>query len=116
MRVVFDTNVVVSAFLSPTGAPAQVLSAWERQIIELVVSEALLEEYQRVLLYERVASRHQMAPDDVAEIIEGFRQFALVVEPQETLAVITEDPADNALHAMPGATTTLADYIFLNML
>ncbi|MBI2321483.1 MAG: putative toxin-antitoxin system toxin component, PIN family, partial [Chloroflexi bacterium] len=65
-----DTNVVVSAFLSPAGAPAQVVSAWERQAVELVVSEVLLQEYQRVLLYERVAIRHQMAPEDVAEIIE----------------------------------------------
>ncbi|MBI4504907.1 MAG: putative toxin-antitoxin system toxin component, PIN family [Chloroflexi bacterium] len=104
-----DTNVVVSAFLSPAGAPAQVVSAWERQAVELVVSEVLLQEYQRVLLYERVAIRHQMAPEDVAEIIEGFRQFALVVEPQETLAVITEDPTDNRV--LECAVAGAADYI-----
>ncbi|MCL4531595.1 MAG: putative toxin-antitoxin system toxin component, PIN family, partial [Actinobacteria bacterium] len=57
MRVVLDTNVVVSAFLSPTGTPAQILARWENQEFDLIISEPLLREYQRALNYERVEER-----------------------------------------------------------
>lgn len=95
MRVVLDTNVVISALLSAAGAPARVLELWRHQDLEVVVSEPLLAEYQRALLYERVASRHRMASSAVAEVIEGFRQFAILVTPEETVSAIQEDPQDN---------------------
>ena len=93
MRVVLDTNVVVSAFLSPTGTPAQILARWENQEFDLIISEPLLREYQRALNYERVATRHRMTPGEVEEVIEGFRQFALLVEPTTALD-LPEDPDD----------------------
>ena len=93
MRVVLDTNVVVSAFLSPTGTPAQILARWENQAFDLVASKPLLLEYQRALNYHRVAARHGMSPEEVEEIVEGFREFALLVEPAETLE-LPGDPDD----------------------
>lgn len=95
MRVVLDTNVVVSAFLSTAGAPARVLDLWRRQDFQVVVSEPLLEEYRRALLYERVASRHGMGVSDITEVVEGFREFAVLVTPGETISAIQEDPQDN---------------------
>ncbi|MBI4494876.1 MAG: putative toxin-antitoxin system toxin component, PIN family [Chloroflexi bacterium] len=93
--MVIDTNVLVSRYLSPAGSPARVFARWEQHAFTLVVSEPLLAEYQRVLLYERIAARHRMAPTEVAEVIEEFRGFAYVVEPQETVTVISADPPDN---------------------
>lgn len=95
MRVVLDTNIVVSALLSPSGAPAKVLAGWEGQLFDLVVSEPLLAEYRRALLYRRVTERLGMSPADVDEIVQGFRQFAFLVEPQEVVTVVEDDPEDN---------------------
>ncbi len=95
MRVVVDTNVVVSTFLSPTGAPAGVLAHWQNQSFEWVVSDLLLREYHRALLYDRVAARHGMSTEEVAEVVMELRRFALVVEPQKNLAIIREDPDDD---------------------
>lgn len=109
MKAAADTNVLVSAVLSPAGVRAQVIKAWENQQFELVVSEAILEEYQKALNYREVASRHGLNPTEVADIIADLRQFATLVEPTETLQVISADPADDKFleYALAGQ----ADYI-----
>ena len=48
MRVILDTNVLISALLSPAGAPAQLLDAWERGAVALVACEALIAEVREV--------------------------------------------------------------------
>lgn len=109
MRVVLDTSVIVSAFLTPSGPRAQLLQGWQRQQYEPLVSEAILAEYQRALMYEEVATRHGMSAEEVAEVIEGLRSFAVVVEPTERLAVIREDPGDDKF--LECAVTGGAEYV-----
>ena len=47
MRIVLDTNVWVSALISPAGTPAALMRKLEDHI--LITSEDMLEEVQRVL-------------------------------------------------------------------
>ncbi len=49
MRVVVDTNVLVSSFLTPKGHPRAVIDLWKTGQISLCVSEEILEEYLEVL-------------------------------------------------------------------
>ena len=49
MRVILDTNVLLSALLSSRGAPAKLLAAWERKLFTLVISDELLAELRAVL-------------------------------------------------------------------
>jgi putative PIN family toxin of toxin-antitoxin system len=49
MRVVVDTNVVVSGCLTPAGLPAKVLESALLEQFELFVSDDVLKEYQAVL-------------------------------------------------------------------
>lgn len=46
---VFDTNVIVSAVLSPSGAPGRLLDAMLDGFCQPVVSDAILAEYEEVL-------------------------------------------------------------------
>ncbi len=46
---VFDTNVVVSGVLSPTGAPSRILDAILDGFCKPVVNDAILAEYEEVL-------------------------------------------------------------------
>jgi putative PIN family toxin of toxin-antitoxin system len=95
MRVVVDTNVVVSRYLSALGPPAQVLDQWENGIFELLVSEPILTEYRRVLLYPRLAALHGMSATEIDTVITSFRGSSIVVAPTQVLAVVTDDPSDN---------------------
>ena len=47
MRVVLDTNVLISAIFF-SGAPSRILSAWIADQFDLVVSTEILEEYREV--------------------------------------------------------------------
>lgn len=95
MRVVVDTNLVVSRVLVPHGIPAQILSAWSNEAFELLVSEPILDEYQRVLGYPRLRVKHHRSDEQIAELIEEFREFAVLIEPTQTITAVEADPDDN---------------------
>jgi len=47
VRIILDTNVFVSGVFF-SGPPYQILKAWRDGILNLVISEEIFEEYQRV--------------------------------------------------------------------
>src|SRR5687767_4285145 len=95
MKVVVDTNIVVSSYIVQNGKPAQVLNYWKNRAFDLLVSEQLLAEYEEVLKYTRIRKRHLMNDKEIAGLIEDFREFAILIEPSVTLNVISDDPDDN---------------------
>ena len=95
MRVVIDTNVIVSRILSPAGTPAKIFAAWEQGRFELLVSPAILNEYHRVLAEAKIRARHRMSDDGILDVMKGFEQFAVVVEPEDELGAVDQDPDDN---------------------
>jgi uncharacterized protein len=109
MRAVIDTNVIISRFLSPNGTPALILSLWERGLFELIVTEAILSEYLRVLAYEHIQPRHRMSPAEIAQVVADFRSFAVLVEPGDPIAVIPDDPSDNMF--LEAAVAGSCDYV-----
>jgi len=109
MRAVIDTNVIISRFLSPNGTPAQIISLWEQGLFELIVTEAILAEYLRVLAYEHIQPRHRMSPEEISQVVADFRSFAGVVEPSEPITVIADDPSDNMF--LEAAVAGSCDYV-----
>ena len=109
MIIVLDTNVIISALLSPSGPPAEIINHWEADQFEVVTSPPLLSELERVLQYPRVKKYLKRPEGEVAEFITRFRRVATVVEPQLTLEVIEEDPADNRV--LECAVAGAASYI-----
>ena len=53
MRVVLDTNVLVSALLTPHGSPARVLDLALSGQLQIVYDDRILDEYRSVLRRER---------------------------------------------------------------
>lgn len=76
MRIVLDTNVLVSAVFFG-GAPLEILRAWRKGRVNLPASAAILEEYSRVAdelgrRYPLEAGRSVVAlVSERAEIVEG---------------------------------------------
>ena len=52
MRVVLDTNVVVSVY-SSAASPSKLVPLWQGGVITALVSRIILEEYLRVLSYPK---------------------------------------------------------------
>lgn len=108
MRVVLDTNVLISAFISRTGAPAQIFALWRNGEIEILVSPESLAELQRVLTYPRVQRYLQYTPEQIERFLT-LLQSAEMVESAEDVVVVDDDPDDNKFFAI--AVAAQAQYI-----
>jgi uncharacterized protein len=74
MRVILDTNVLHSALLSPTGAPAKLLDAWERRRFTLVACDALIAEPLEVAA--RPFFRKRLRASMAELLAAGIRDFS----------------------------------------
>ncbi len=95
MKVVLDTNIIISRYLSPTGLPATVLNLWEKEAFDVLVSEELLQEYERALGYTHIQKSTSMTPEEITQAVQGFRENAILVEPAEDVTVVERDRDDN---------------------
>lgn len=66
MRVVIDTNVVVSGYLSPLGNPARVIDCLLSGTITALVDDRIMAEYREVLL----RPRFQIPADAVEALLD----------------------------------------------
>jgi putative PIN family toxin of toxin-antitoxin system len=73
MKVVLDTNVVVSAFLSPAGKPAAILQMVLNRDLDIYFNTAILAEYEQVLVRSKFAGKiHQPVIQRFFELMNGF--------------------------------------------
>ena len=92
MRVVLDSNIVVSACLSPQGAPATIVELALLGHFTLCVSQEVLSEYREVLARPKFSRQLER----IETVLEGIEDLAEVVAPQERLVLSTDDE-DNRL-------------------
>jgi uncharacterized protein len=96
MRIVLDTNIVVSYILTPHGSVDQLFQHWLTRRFEIVVSEPLLSEYKAVLLRPTIQELHNQSEAHIEiKIIQMFRKFAIVVDHGVSVSIIQDDPDDN---------------------
>ncbi len=98
MRVVADTNIVVSGLLW-RGDPRRVLDVARDGIIELFTTSPLLEELEDVLSREKFAARLEEAHVSAHELVLGYMALASVIEAKEIEPVIVADPDDDTVLA-----------------
>ncbi len=79
MRVVLDTNVLVSGLAYPQSGPGRIMNAWRAGALEVVLSPYLLDELARVL--PRLNRRLKMTPTEFADLVDSLALLADVIEP-----------------------------------
>ncbi len=108
MRVVADTNVVVSGILW-RGAPRQILEAARTGRIDLYSCADLLLELEEVLHRQAFMERLQRARLTPRELILGYAALVSLVRPPTIPEAISADPDDDIVLAC--ALTADADFI-----
>jgi putative PIN family toxin of toxin-antitoxin system len=106
VRIVLDTNVLVSALINPRGLPHQLLDRWEAGDVTLVTSVVQREEIGRVLSYDRL--RHLIATERAEILLSNLSHVAEVAENLPTIDA-SRDAADNVIIAT--AIAGHADYL-----
>ena len=77
MRVVLDTNVPLSALLSPHGPSDTIYRAWQKNRFELVTSAAQIDELRRASRYPK--SKEVLQPHHVGTMVNNMRR-AIVLD------------------------------------
>jgi predicted nucleic acid-binding protein len=76
LRVVLDTNVLVSGLAYPASVPGQIVAAWRRGAIDVVVSRHILDEVARVL--PRLNHRLHWDDADFTDLLEILSDLAVL--------------------------------------
>ncbi len=91
VRVVIDTNVLVSALLFG-GLPGRLQVLWEQGRLVPLLSRPILDEYLRVLAY----SKFSLSEEEIRFLLEQhILPWFEVVEPDQGASFIPDDPADD---------------------
>ena len=89
MRIVLDTNVLISAIFFG-GVPARILAAWSERRFEFLASVDILTEYRRVI--EKLQRRF---PSVVAQpVLDLIIRDCCLVEPKSVSETACDDPDD----------------------
>jgi uncharacterized protein len=103
VKVVVETNVLVSALVFPGGAPEQVYRLAIEGRITMVTSPPLLAELGRVL-----TEKFGWQDDHVRAAVAQIVRIGEIVEPVEHVSVIPDDPDDDrVLEAAQAAEAAL---------
>jgi hypothetical protein len=82
MRVVIDTNIIVSAIITPAGKPAAIIGAWLKGRFTLLTCAAHVDELRATLQKPRVAELIKPDPPILNNV------FRLRIPPHGTLFVV----------------------------
>ena len=104
LRVVFDTNILVSAWLWE-GNESMLVESAELGVIHGYSSEPLIDELCVALSYPRFG----LSQDEVASIRSYYLLILDIVHPEQTVNAISDDPEDNRV--LECALEAKADYI-----
>jgi putative PIN family toxin of toxin-antitoxin system len=95
LRVVIDTNVIVSGILSRTGAPAELLKAWRERRFLLLSSSEIVTEVRAVVLYPRIRNKYHLSDEEIEQTITLLEHDALLVAGDAHVAgSVPDDPKD----------------------
>ena len=92
MKVVFDTNILVSAFVFPGGRAEAALLRIIEEHDHLLLSKPILDELLGVL-----ARKFSRDAEELARTAVLLSELALTVRPRQKLRVVKDDPDNRVL-------------------
>ena len=102
IRVVLDTNIIVSALLQPLGPPAQVFFLAINGSIQLCISGNVYAEYEEVIRRPRLRRDENV----ITSTLLTIREKAVWVRPTESIRVCTDPDDDIFLECAQAARAT----------
>ncbi len=115
IRVVLDTNILISAAINKLGIPRQLFKLWRSGKLILVTSQFQLQELTRVFHYKRIRRKYPLKEGFVVRFLSLIRKSGIVVNP-ETIPETAADRDDNqilaaAIEGRAGAVVSGDDHL-----
>lgn len=93
LKIVADTNVIVSSMISPGGNPARVMFLFFERRVDLYYSGDIMFEYEDVLFRPRL----KFAAGDVNSLLDTIKEFGIFTNP-EISSVEMPDESDRVFY------------------
>jgi len=103
IKVVFDTNIFISAILTP-GNPRKLVDLARERKVMLFTSEFIIWELERIL-----RTKINMETPQILVILSSIREISLFVSPAVVISIIDRDKSDNRI--LECAIEAKAEYI-----
>ncbi|MHB1591453.1 MAG: putative toxin-antitoxin system toxin component, PIN family [Sulfuricella sp.] len=111
LRVVLDTNVLLSGIAYPASVPGKIMAAWRHGSVDVLLSAYILDELRRVL--PRLTHRHGLTLAEIEDLVDVLSIQAEVIEPlpdaEPDLRDVDDQPVLGTLLA--ALKTSDADYL-----
>tara|TARA_Y100000310_G_scaffold180841_1_gene180751 strand:- start:881 stop:1333 length:453 start_codon:yes stop_codon:yes gene_type:complete len=107
IKVVLDTNIIISAAISTNGKPAQIFEMLIREEIQNFTSSEIIEEIEDVIARPKIAKYLSLVEQEF--IVNTFTRFSENVKPKISLKEVKDDHDDDKF--LECAVTANVDYI-----
>ncbi len=107
IKVVLDTNVVVSAAISSDGNPALIFEMFTSEEIKNYTTQEIIDEILEVLQRPKITKRLSLVEREF--ILNKFEEFSEKIKPNVKFDEIKDDPDDNKF--LDCAVSASVDYI-----
>lgn len=97
MRVVLDTNVLLSGLIIPDSLPGRIVQAWRETRFDLVFSEQMLEEIRRILASPKINKRLKWDAEEIERFLLLLRFKCMITIPPPMSFDDLRDPDDAAI-------------------
>lgn len=104
MKIVFDTNVLISATLWDNSVAQKFLFKCIKENVQIFSSQEIIEEYKEIL-----ARDFDYNEQEIGGILERILRFLTLVVPSKKIDAVKEDPDDNKI--VECALESKSDYI-----
>ena len=109
LRVVLDSNVILSGLMSPKGTTGKIIQAWKDNRLTLLICEAQLEEIKRVLAYPKIQKRLNWSTEKINLFVKLLAYRSEYLDISGVKAYVPQDADDEMLLATLIAAN--ADYL-----
>lgn len=112
MKIVLDTNQLISAILTPDGKPAMILDEVLAGTLTLVISSKIIQEAEKVISYPKLAKllkKKGVSLEKIKALLDKLRVIGVMTHDSLHLDIIHADPSDNMILAC--AVEGEADFI-----
>ncbi|MCL4869203.1 MAG: putative toxin-antitoxin system toxin component, PIN family [Anaerolineae bacterium] len=99
LKIVLDTNVLVSGIIVARGSPAYILDRLYEGKWQLITSPLLLTEFSEVIVRPHIARKYPQVIRNAEALLDFFRAHATMVVGKPVNTYVNDDPDDDAVVA-----------------
>lgn len=99
MKIVLDTNVLLSGLAFPKSVPGTIVTAWHEHRLQIVLSEYQLDEITRVLNYPKIRKLLKWDEERIETFKRQIKARSLIVDVANIEAVVPRDAGDSPILA-----------------